>query len=118
MQTTQFLLAGWLAACGEPIDDPSAYTELGIPAPRYQLGWGVEDVPWDSMSATERADVLRNQLVVLKAEARDDEARRTAAALLEALREIDLYDDADDADDAAALDALRDQVVRLDAAVR
>ena len=99
--------------CGEDrrIDDPSAFTELGIPDARYHLGWGEEDVPWETMSPRERADVLRQELVVLRSHRR---SRAEARMLLAELRELDLGD----VEAAAELDRLREDVRALRVARR
>ncbi|MEZ4241988.1 MAG: hypothetical protein R3F59_38720 [Myxococcota bacterium] len=101
-----------LGACNnrEPRYDPSAYTELGLPDARYQLGWGVEDVPWDTMTGPQRASVLHHQLVVLRSQAPDAATRATAEDLLRELERVQ----ADGSTDLEALDALRDEVVSLE----
>lgn len=75
------------AGCGEPVDDPSAYTEFGIPDARWQLGWSEQDVPWDALSVRERATVLRKELVVLRAE---HGKRERARGLLQELKAVPL----------------------------
>jgi len=76
--------------CDKRQDDPSAYTELGVPGPRYQLGWGEDRVPWADLDVEERTEVLERQLAVLDKQLRAPLRPRARALTerLEASREL------------------------------